>query len=156
MDAATLSAIASSPMLKTPGAIVNYFSSGSPTPATNIIGQWGQQKLTGATTANQLSTVLSLSGSGVLRFVGIASANNAAKTLRCRITLDGNVAFDNAVVLASAVQNSGLIAIGAVGFISGGWALMLDDIPFRSSALIEASSSVTETGGIIAVLNYRA
>jgi hypothetical protein len=132
-----------------PSSIVNGFSSGNPVASFvgNTTTLYNQISLdSGALTANTLQTVLSITGKGRLGFVGARSGNATSRTIRLKITLDGVVAFDSTTPAFSAT-NQGIIAIGSISFNSGvstGW-IIPSNVYFKTSALVEVASSLTET-----------
>lgn len=108
----------------------------------------------GSTTAGVLKTVLSLSGSGVISFLAMASANSTSRTHRLKVTLDGVVIFD-ATTAATANTTFVFSAIGCVvNAVAGSYsAPNFEPLSFNTSLLIEYADSLSETDG--AYLAYR-
>jgi hypothetical protein len=115
-------------------------------------GSGAKDVVTGVLIANTLSTVLSITGSGVVNFLTAQSVDTTARTHRLKITIDGVVVSDNTSASVAAV-NKGIAAIGLIGLSAGG--PVIDQIPFNSSFLAEYASSVTETGKTIISYVYR-
>jgi hypothetical protein len=136
---------------KPPRALVNGANGMTP---ILMLGAGSGQKdvLTGALTANTLSTVLSITGSGVVNLLCAQSVDATSRTHRLKVTIDGVVAFD-ATSAAIAAANKGIPAIGL--FVNGGATPVLDQIPFNTSFLVEYASSVTETGKTTISYLYR-
>lgn len=102
---------------------------------------------TGALTANALATALSVSGGGVLSFVGASSLDSTSRTHRLKITVDGNVVFD-AASASTTSADAMATAVGALAVVNGtgtSLGLVPESIPFNKSLLIEYASSITET-----------
>lgn len=101
--------------------------------------------------ANQLQTILSISGAGTLHFAGIAASSaNTAYTYRLRVSVDDRVVRDFTATIA---QEQGLIGIG---FPVLGWngAFMRvvgfspQAVPFANSLKVEAAISLASSGAL--------
>lgn len=135
--------------------IVNYFTTGTPT-GFALYATGGDmnftETLSGALTANVLSTMLSISGSGgLVSWLQVQSKDATSRTIRIKVTVDGVVVCDVTSAAIAAAQY-GLQIVGggkASSFTSN------NDIPikFNNSFLVEVASSLTETGTID--LGYR-
>lgn len=108
----------------------------------------------GSTTAGVLKTVLSLSGTGVISFLAMGSADSTSRTHRLKVTLDGVVIFD-ATTAATANTTFVFSAIGCVVNTAASThsAPNFEPLSFNTSLLIEYADSLSETGG--AYLAYR-
>lgn len=127
-----------------PKSIVNYYSSGgTSSPLGAFVSLGIKSALNGAGTAGVLTTVLNITGSGVLEFLGAQSINSTARTIRLKLTIDGTVVFD-------ATSNS--IAAPSTGVMAAGIKLasfaQLAAYAFKYSMKVEVASSLTESGGI--------
>lgn len=108
----------------------------------------------GATTAGVLKTILSLSGTGVISFMAMMSADATSRTHRLKVTLDGVVIFD----ATTAVTTTTTYVFSAIGTIvntaaSTHSAPNFEPLSFNTSLLIEYADSLSETDG--AYLAYR-
>lgn len=127
------------------------------TPVTGLIGTTAvTPTLTGALTANTLSTVLSLTGKGSFSFVACSSADTTSRTHRMKITLDGVVIYD-ATTAATISVADWLIPIGSVvNSTTQSPGVILEPLIFSTSLLIEYASSVSETGKTYIATRYAA
>lgn len=112
--------------------------------------------VSGSLTANTLSTVLNLSGRGVLSFLACASTNAGSRSHRFKVTLDGIVIFDGTSTASNQVNNyypvfGQLVQLSAT-YTS--FAALLEPIPFDKSLLIEYASNQTEIGGTTLAYRY--
>lgn len=97
--------------------------------------------LSGAMTANTLKTFLSVSGSGgEMPVLSIATNDATARTIRVKITIDGN-AYDFTSASIS-TSGSGVILAGAANTSNP---IITPSIKWKSTLLIEVASSVSET-----------
>ena len=127
-----------------PKALVNYCSAGGVSVGVPTAVATGMSKiLSGALTANTLSTALSVTGSGSLNFICVAAEDTTSRTVRIKITLDGTAVFDS-TSNAFTASSYGVIAVGV--YTSS--MIAIDDIPFNSSCLIQIASSLSETDKI--------
>lgn len=125
-----------------PKSIVNYATGGGKLSSLALYLCGAKQILAGTLAAdiNTFSTLLDLTGQGSLDLLGCRSKDGAAKTLRCRVTLDGTVVFDGQA--ASPGVESGLLIVGTqVGTHQA------SVIPrnFKISCKVEVACSVAET-----------
>jgi hypothetical protein len=104
-----------------------------------------RQVVTGALTANALSTVLSISGRGQVDVLGFYTGDATARTLRLQVVVDGStVAFDSTTASISS-SGQGLAAAGMI--FSGSQNLSFGaPIHFNQSLTVNVASSLTETG----------
>lgn len=100
--------------------------------------------LSGALTANTLATVLSITGAGSMRLLGITTVDATSRTLRLQLTLDGVVAFDSTSASIAAANSGDVVVAGSVG-ASGIGAFGEADLPFKTSCVVKVASSLTET-----------
>ena len=121
-----------------PKSLVNHTSAGGvvqsvPTATKSI--------LSGALTAATLKTLLTITGAGAIKFLGVATVDATSRTVRLKVTIDGVVVYD---ATSSAITSSslGLIAIGS---IIDAYIPQLDNVAFNSTLLVEVASSLSET-----------
>ncbi len=135
----------------TPAVLVNQISTtawgGVPVHGGN--SELGKTYTMGAMTAATLKTVVSVTGSGVLKAFGAYTVDATARTIRMQITLDGVVVFNSN---SASISNTGYggFAVGGTLTVEG----YLDQIPFNTSMLLELASSLTETSKITPVACY--
>lgn len=141
--------------VKPPKVINNYWSGlgASATKTTfDSIPYNDGKKYTPSLTATVLTTLLSITGSGGVDVLYFKENSAGIKTIRIKVTLDGNVIFDQtspSVTYNSAIGAEGLVVLGRTGFawdgaykkayITGG-----QPIIFNSSLLVEVESSTTD------------
>lgn len=118
-----------------PKTIVNSSSSGT---LLASIGVNAKSIASGATTADVLKTMLSISGAGVVKFLCLKKVDATPRTLRLKVTIDGVTVFD-ATSASDTNDNYGLLAVGSN--IDSAWP-QLESVAFNSSLLVEAASSV--------------
>lgn len=168
----SMSRAASKPLV--PKLLINRSSPGgialdnnAPLDATLGNDSWSpcQRVISGAITANVLSTFFNVTGSGVISFMRVQKNSPAAGlTVRCKLTIDGNVVFDATSAATDGQPYKGMQIIGSAsvaqnstGITSGANVPILefDQIPFSQSFKLEACTSQTETGNLIALAVYR-
>lgn len=119
-------------------SIVNYFSSGGTQAPTSFPAQSGiKSTLSGALTANTLKTMLNITGSaGSMYALGVTVADATARTVRLKVTIDGNgsASFD-ATSSSITTSSNGISAAVLTG----------PPIKWKSSCLVEIASSLPET-----------
>ena len=120
-----------------PKTIVNGCSSGVLTLSVGINS--AKSIASGATTADVLKTMLSISGAGAVKFLWLKKVDATPRTLRLKVTIDGVAVFD-ATSASDANANYGFLAVGSN--IDSSWP-QLESVVFNSSLLVEAASSVT-------------
>ena len=143
--------------MKPPKVINNYWSGlGASTPVVQFdtgttTGRSGK-KYTPALTATTLTTLLSVTGSGMLDVLYFYENAAGAKTIRIKVTIDGTVAFDQTSpsVTNSASGAGGELVVGTVvPFWNGTLQLASvsagQPVLFNSSLLIEVVSSTTDS-----------
>lgn len=118
-----------------PKTIVNSSSSGT---LLASIGVNAKSIASGATTADVLKTMLSISGAGAVKFLCLKKVDATPRTLRLKVTIDGVTVFD-ATSASDTNANYGLLAVGSN--IDSAWP-QLESVAFNSSLLVEAASSV--------------
>ena len=119
-----------------PKTIVNGCSSGA---LLSVIGVNGAKSAaSGATTADALKTMLTVSGAGAVKFLWLKKVDTTPRTLRLKVTIDGVAVFD-ATSASDAAANNGLLAVGNT--IDSSYP-QLENVAFNSSLLVEAASSV--------------
>lgn len=124
-------------------SIVHNRSSGNPTAVANLGSLDGlKEVLGGSMTAATLKTLLTISSGGEIPQLYAYSKDATSRTIRCKVTLDGTVAFD-VTSAAVAATSSGMIVVG----INPGAASQLPfgPIKFNASCVVEVASSLTET-----------
>ena len=147
------------PLAQTPSSLVNFFSAAGYSPQTlptaaQMRAAGIVANTSGALTSNTLATMLSITGSGVLNFIGVSSVNAASRTHRLQIILDGITVFDTTSV-ATAVTDTGGCAIGSAYVANSVPVVLLEQIPFSTSCVIKYASSVTETDKTNIYWKYR-
>lgn len=140
-------------------SIVNYFSGGGVSAALALNNGVGAKLvnaasiLSGALTANTLATVIDHTGAGVVRFLAAETTDGTSRTVRMKVTIDGNVAFD-ATTNAITSAYSGLVAVGGAHAFSvdyNGWIHGYHE--YDTSLKVEIASSLTETNKIVTFVN---
>ena len=142
-------------------SILGVKSSGSANALSQIgpsAGGQVTQVTTPAVTADVLTTILSLTGSGVIPLLALQSTNATVRSHRIKVTIDGNVVFDS----TSAALNTTSVTADVYGVLipvynSGSLVSMTyspDNIGFRKSLLIEYASNLSETGGALIAYRY--
>lgn len=140
------------PALKTPTSLVNLFSTSGYTAASFSAPVNAKQALCGAVTATVLKPVLTLTGAGVLNFFGVYAMDATVRTMRIQIVLDGVTVFDS--------TSAAIAAPGQGAFPVGVWnqtntMAYPDEIPFKTSCVINMASSLTETDKFNTFSMYR-
>jgi hypothetical protein len=108
----------------------------------------------GSTTANVLKTAVSVTGSGAINWCALWQSDTTSRTLRIKVTIDSRVIYD-VVSATNATAQWGLLPIGSIVDSGGASFPIFQRIPFESSLLIEAASSLTEAGtALIVGVNY--
>lgn len=111
---------------------------------------------TGALTANTLSTILSLSGKGVISYLGALPVDTTSRTHRFKVTLDGTVIYDATSSATTAVTR----LMNVIGQIyqpaANSSVVVTEPIFFNTSLLIEYASSVSETAKTTIAYRYYA
>jgi hypothetical protein len=131
-----------SPILKTPSAIVNFYSDGGKKSSSGIAPLDIKQVLSGALDTATYKELVGITGSGVLNFVSVTAQNATSRTIGCKIVMDGVTVFD---AVSSAITGAD-IGILPVGAILGAYVTPLfDSLPFYSSLSIQVKSSLAET-----------
>ena len=126
-------------------ALVGYTTSVSRPLQNGLVN--AKSVVTGALTAATLSTILNLSGKGVISFLACNSGSATGRTHRFKITLDGTVVFD-ATSASTGNTSAYFPVIGyctdlvAASFITA----HSEPIYFNTSLLVEYASSLSETG----------
>lgn len=95
----------------------------------------------GAVTAGTLKTALTVTGAGCLQFVLVTTTDNTPRTLRTKITLDGNVVYDYTTGNITSAD-AGIHAIGAGNNTN---MIIYEQVFFNRSCLVEFASSLSET-----------
>ena len=126
-----------------PKLLVNQCSDGSlingvPTNGTITI-------LSGALTAATLKSVLTISGAGAVKYLGLRKLDTTSRTIRLKITIDGVAVFD-ATSAVDTVSTHGFIAVG--NRIDASFPI-LDSVTFNSSLVVEVASSLSETDKLV-------
>lgn len=122
--------------------------------ATGVPGSQAALTTSGTVVANTLTTVLSLSGRGVVSFFALGNLDTTGRTHRAKITLDGVVIYDATSASVTALS-SWVVPIGSVvpsATLSS--AVIPDTLQFNSSLLIEYASSLSETAKTVFATRY--
>lgn len=139
----------------TPKALVNFEAQGGQ--AMTVLNpsdfESCAQILSGALTANTLATQINYTGGGVIGFLRVQVLDATARTLRCRLTLDGVVVFD-ATSAANSVSAAGMQVIGFLNNGAQPGVACMDEIHFAKSFKFEVASSLTETGTLKTLAQY--
>lgn len=139
--------------------IVNAWSSGGSVDAILLSSIKSAKVLSvGSVTAGVLKPVLSIGGSGVINIAAVSAVDATTRTLRLKITLDGNVIFD-ATSSNSTATGSGIIGIGYLSSASTSVPGIVpvvapQRIEFDKSLKIECASSLTEAAPANLSVNY--
>lgn len=108
----------------------------------------------GAMTAGVLKAALTLTGRGRMNWFAAWNATAVSRTIRVKVTLDGNVVYDKTTP-GSATSGVGLLAIGAGNAAAGvSSSVAFQPLDYRVSCLIEVANSLSETDGITYGYNY--
>jgi hypothetical protein len=128
-----------------------YTSAGEfPAMATTNIGRsFGANVVsTGSTTAGVYKQMVSVTGSGVLKFAAFLIGTSNSQIFKLRIVLDGVTALE--IVTPNANMTSRMIpGVGSVYYDDGTTGIItptFEDIPFNSSLSIDVSTGNTEGG----------
>ena len=132
-------------------SIVNYCSSGG-VAVSDIhanVNNNSREVLSGALTSATLSTVLSITGAGVIPYLAAYAKDTTSRTVRLVVIVDGTTAFD-ATSSSLGTSNRGLLAAGNLpsAAAAGGVA-----INFNSSCVVRVASSLTETDKLAIAYN---
>ena len=106
--------------------------------------------LSGSLTANTLSTLYSHTGSGSINFLALFVNDATSRSIRIKLTLDGNVVYDELSSTITTAYN-GLKPIGI--WDNTNKILALEPIAYNESILVEISSTLTETDSLSAIIN---
>lgn len=111
------------------------------------------EMLSGALTANVLSTPVDVTGSGIIKFLSLHVKDTTSRTIRLKVTIDGIVVYD---ITTAAITTSfnGINPIGAFSYAGGSWALQFDSLIFNNNYKVEIASSLTETDKLSVVTYY--
>lgn len=131
-------------------AVAGWTAGGFSEFITNFAASNAKAILSGALTANTLASVLSITGAGSLKLLGISSVDATSRTLRLELTIDGVVLYDYTSAAIAAAGNGGMI-VGSTAGSSGSSTtgpFIDDDLTFKTSCLVRVASSLTETDKI--------
>ena len=112
-----------------------------------------RQTLSGALTAATYKDLVTVTGSGCLKFLGSQAQDTTSRDMYIKVTIDGTQVVER-TVLANTVNLAGAIAVGAVGTSTAGDGMVFDHLYFNSSMVIAVKSSLSETDKVAAVYNY--
>lgn len=135
-------------------SLVNFFSAGGAATGNSISAsnaQNAKETLSGALTANTLSTIHTFTGRGRLNLLTAYAKDGTARTIRVVIIVDGTTAFD-ATSSSVSLTGAGMIPVGVVTNATG--ALDFQPIDFQTSLVIRVASSLTETDKVATGINY--
>lgn len=145
-----------SALLKPPKSIVNGYSTSGYTRDAVPLGSTIKKILSGSMpTAGTLYTPTGfpLVGPGVVSFLDVYENDGTSRSLRCKVTIDGAVAFDSTSTTAVGAAGRGAEIIGTTG--SSVSAYIPDPMPFNTSFLVElASSNNSETNTMTVGIVY--
>jgi len=111
----------------------------------------GNKILSGALAANTFKTLLTVTGSGILRFVGAYCLDATGRILGLKLTIDGTVVFSSTSYWEQWL-NKGVVAVG--GPLGNDYVGAISDVFFSASCIVAVSSSLSETDKVAAVVNY--
>lgn len=101
----------------------------------------GTKILSGALTADTYKAILSITGSGIINFLGYFSVDTTERTMTIRITLDGTVVYTHSIASVT-VAKCGIVPVGRT---DGTYIVGIDSIPFDSSLVVDIKSDLSET-----------
>lgn len=138
-----------------PSSIINEFAAGSvSTTGAPLAAAPGKQILSGSLSAATLSTVLSITGAGILMWAALRTMDATSRTVRAKVTIDGVVVFD-ATSNAIAQSGDGIVIVGGILQASGNTPAEYAQVAFNVSLLIQIASSLTETDKIALKTAYQ-
>ena len=140
-----------------PKVLVNNYSTSGwvPYQVNQTIGIANSKTvLSGAMTAGVLKTLLSVSGAGSIEFLSLMTMSTTARTMRIKLTIDGQVAFDSTSATTSA-NEYGAVVLGSGNAPFGSSVPTYEPTLFNTSLLIEVASSITETDKFTLGYKYR-
>jgi hypothetical protein len=139
-------------------SIVNYFSSGGVRAGVALTASAynnAKEALSGALTAGNLATVLTVTGGGNVSYLACYPKDTTSRSVRMEVTVDGVVAFDATSDVAAATAGHGILAAGFLFGSTGGPGY---PILFNSSLVVKVATSVaseTDKVAIAYTLNKR-
>lgn len=121
-----------------------------------VAGLGGEKSaLSGALTANILKTVLRIDGAGILKCCAVQSLDATSRTMRLKITVDGNEVFNPGASAASTTTNIAVVGVGGITtYNASNLMLAFERVPFNKSCLVEIASSLTETDKLALLYAY--
>jgi len=140
---------------RSPTSIVNGFSAGGVSMATQYLDAFAKIILSGALVAGTYKELLSVTGAGVLSLCAGFTADTTTRTVGLKLVIDGETVFDAV---------TGNISIASVGIPVVGWFPgatvsatrgMELFVPFHSSLAISLKSSLNETDKLKLAVLYR-
>lgn len=136
-------------------AILNYGAIGGTSSSVNsAAANQAREVLSGALTANVLATALSVTGAGEIGYLSLYSKDATSRTLRIKITVDGNTtAVVDATSGAVAAANAGILIVGYLASSAAPYVGIPIPLRWNASLLIEIASSLTETDKIAIAYN---
>ena len=134
--------------------IINRYSSGGYVPDANLsVAPNAKTYASSSVAANELQTMLRITGRGVLNFVSAYTGNTTSRTVRIKVTIDGVVIFDATSAAVTSVSY-GMVAVGSYPSNSVP-ALTFQPIRFYGSCVVEIASSVlNDSTYITTAINY--
>jgi hypothetical protein len=100
------------------------------------------QLLSGAMTENVEKELLNISGAGVFQFCALTYIDATARDVRFRVVIDGTEVYDSSLASIQ-IAHSGFCAIG--NYNGTNLNIQIMQIPFYSSFVVYATSTITET-----------
>ena len=97
----------------------------------------------GALTANTYDETIAVTGPGIIRTVGVSSADSTSRSVGLKIIIDGATVFDKTTDPISTAGNGSF----AVGYMHGTYreSVFFEHIAFKQSLSLQIKSSRTET-----------
>jgi len=126
-------------------AFANYAGG---TEANNV-----RDTLSGVLTAATYKDIVSVTGSGCVKFLGVHAQDATMRDMYIKLTIDGTQVVER-TVLANTVLFAGAVAVGAIGAPNPGNGYVFENLYFNASMVIAVKSSLSETDKVSAVYNY--
>jgi len=137
------------------GPVASLVRGGSQFAMSNLVGAANAvSAASGAMTANTLKTALSVTGRGRVNWLGAYSADATARTIRIKVTVDGVAVTDQTVATSTAGHGLCAIGGGTGGNLTSNPSMTFQPVDFRTSLLVEISSTLTETDKMNTAWNY--
>ncbi len=134
-------------------SIVNAYSAGGTNSgaviAAGVASNTALVTAAGAYTANTLQSVISHTGRGRVNLLTVYSRDATARTLRCKVTIDGVSVFD-ATSSSISTLSHGVVVVGALVGVGTPF-LGYQPIDYQESLVIEVASSLSEAAANVGI-----